>query len=270
MGDSQDAEALLPPPPAASVDGVSAQPSEAPAADTAKAAQPDTATAPSAVASPPPAASPIAQTAAAPADMPASLIPHSPPESLPVKPAAQPPAVRLPAVAPVKPISRDPALAKKTEIPFNGPANSPVNNPILPPPPNAAAEMSSASQTAPLLPAPRKSALSEFSGPDVAIILAHNQFYPSTIRVRSGAPTRLLFTTVNRKPGALILERMDVQRWIPGEPEAKPMTEAERARTEVDREVTAQKITEVLIEPKPGNYSFYDALSGATGEIIVE
>jgi hypothetical protein len=191
-------------------------------------------------------------------------MPESLPTTLPVAPNP-----RVPAVAPAKVIARDPALNPKSEIPV--PA-------ILPPPPTVAAlptvEASTPSQVAPLLPEPKRSALTEFSGPDVAVILARNQFYPSTIRLRSGSATRLLFTTVNRKPGALILERLEIQRWIPGDSGNtagnRPMTEAERARSEVDREVTSEKITEVLIDPKPGSYGFYDALSGATGEIVVE
>jgi hypothetical protein len=104
---------------------------------------------------------------------------------------------------------------------------------------------------------------------EVSIILSNNKFFPSKFRLREGLPTKLFFTTVNKRPGALIIERLKVQRWIAKE---KPPgdSEADRARWESSHEINSNKITEVVIEPKAGTYNFHDALSGATGEITVE
>jgi hypothetical protein len=115
-------------------------------------------------------------------------------------------------------------------------------------------------------------ALPEFAdGADISIILVNNRFYPSTIRLRGGSTARLLFTTVNRKPAALVMERLQVQRWI-GREDRPPMgiSEVEHAKWELTREVGMDRITEIVIHPTDGTYTFHDALSGATGEIIVE
>lgn len=101
---------------------------------------------------------------------------------------------------------------------------------------------------------------------EVAVILMNARFYPSRLRLKEGQPTKLIFTSLNPKPAALIVEQLQVQRWIAGEG-GIAITEAQ---PEITRELTPNRITEVLLEPKRGTYSFHDALSGAVGEIVVE
>lgn len=126
-------------------------------------------------------------------------------------------------------------------------------------------------QVTPLLPVPKTTALAPMNGvPDVAIILSNNQFFPSKIRLKEGTQTRLIFTTTNKKPAALIMEKLQIQRWIAKEKEPVPASELERAKWEVNRELSASKVTEVVLDPKPGTYTFHDAISGASGEIEVE
>jgi hypothetical protein len=105
---------------------------------------------------------------------------------------------------------------------------------------------------------------------EVAVVLSGNKFFPSKIKLREGLPTKLFFTTVNKKPGALVIERLQIQRWIAKEhpPNA---SEADRARWESSHEINASHVTEVIIaDPKIGKYMFHDALTGAAGEINVE
>lgn len=121
------------------------------------------------------------------------------------------------------------------------------------------------------LPLPKTIALAPLPGvPDIAIILSNNQFFPSKIRLKEGVETRLIFTTTNKKPAALVMERLHIQRWIAKEKEPVPASELDRARWEVNRELSASKMTEVVLDPKEGIYSFHDAISGASGEIEVE
>lgn len=94
---------------------------------------------------------------------------------------------------------------------------------------------------------------------DIAILLSNNQFYPSRVRMKEGIKTRLIFATINKKPAALIIEKLQVQRWI-----------AKEEKLEITREISSSKVTEVLLSPAKGEYTFYDALSGASGEIVVE
>ena len=94
---------------------------------------------------------------------------------------------------------------------------------------------------------------------DIAVLLANNQFFPSRIRLKEGMQTRLIFATLNKKSAALIIEKLQVQRWI-----------AREEKQEITREISSSKVTEVLLNPVRGSYSFYDAISGASGEIVVE
>lgn len=103
--------------------------------------------------------------------------------------------------------------------------------------------------------------------PDVAIILSNNQFFPSRIRIKEGNQTRLIFATLNKKSAALIIEKLQVQRWIAKE---DPAAQAEKVKFEVTKEISVNKTTEVVVTPVRGTYTFYDALSGAAGEIVVE
>lgn len=107
----------------------------------------------------------------------------------------------------------------------------------------------------------------DYQGAEVAVILTRGQFIPSTIKLRTGMRTRLVFATVNPKPGALVIEGMNLQRWVPnGEPAAQRPPE----RIEIEREVASDRVTEIVFDPISGNFPFHDALSGARGEIVVE
>jgi hypothetical protein len=110
-----------------------------------------------------------------------------------------------------------------------------------------------------------------FSGPEVAIILSRSRFYPSAIRIRAGQAIKLVFTSVNKRPAALIMERLNVQRWMArGDQPPAHANELDRARWEVNRELTATRLVEIVLKPSGGIYSFHDALTGAHGEILAE
>ncbi|MCB0417904.1 MAG: hypothetical protein H6617_00470 [Bdellovibrionaceae bacterium] len=105
---------------------------------------------------------------------------------------------------------------------------------------------------------------------EVSIILSQQNFFPATIRLAPDKQAKLYFTTTNKKPAALIIERLNIQRWIAKDGAPVPQNDVERAPWEITREVGFDRVTEVTIVPKKGSYSFYDALSGARGEIVVE
>ena len=98
------------------------------------------------------------------------------------------------------------------------------------------------------------------------MVLSQDRFVPSKVRLREGQPTRLIFTTVNRKPAALVIESLHVQQWLAREPAEADST----SDTEVTRELSSNRVTEVMLDPRRGRYIFHDAISGATGEISVE
>lgn len=107
--------------------------------------------------------------------------------------------------------------------------------------------------------------------PEVGVILHNKQFFPSRIRLKAGVQTRVYFTTTGDRPAAIVVEQLQVQKWLAKEgAERKPASEFERAKFEVSREVTKQKMTEITFEPRRGTYSFHDAISGAKGQIVVE
>ncbi|MEZ4750826.1 MAG: hypothetical protein R3B54_09450 [Bdellovibrionota bacterium] len=105
---------------------------------------------------------------------------------------------------------------------------------------------------------------------EVSVILSQQNFFPATIRLAPDKQAKLYFTTTNKKPAALIIERLNIQRWIAKDGAPVPQNDVERAPWEITREVGFDRVTEVTIIPKKGSYSFYDALSGARGEIVVE
>ncbi len=108
-------------------------------------------------------------------------------------------------------------------------------------------------------------------GPEVAIVLTDGKFRPARLRLRSGETTRLLFTTLGHKPAALIIERLRVQKWLARPEEAAKRAPASNAAPwEVNRELSSTRLTEIALDPVRGNYTFHDAISGATGEIVVE
>lgn len=105
---------------------------------------------------------------------------------------------------------------------------------------------------------------------DVSIILTQNQFFPNKVRLKDGVQTRLTFTTVNKKPAALIIEPLRVQRWIASAQEAVKMSADPEAKFKYTRELNSAGVTQVLLDPTTGVYSFYDVVGGARGEIIVD
>lgn len=106
--------------------------------------------------------------------------------------------------------------------------------------------------------------------PEVAIILVNKEFYPAKVRLKGGVQTRLFFTTTNEKPAAVIVEQLQIQRWVAKENEMEPQTESERAKWEAAKEVSRNRVTEITVEPRKGTYIFLDAITGAKGQLIVE
>lgn len=104
--------------------------------------------------------------------------------------------------------------------------------------------------------------------PEVAIILSAQRFFPARIRLKEGQSTRLLFTSLNARPAALVIEQLQVQRWIASEKGSN--AGLGRMPAEILREIGNNRMTEVTLQPQRGNYTFHDALSGAVGEIVVE
>lgn len=105
---------------------------------------------------------------------------------------------------------------------------------------------------------------------DFSVILSGSQFYPARIRMKSSPKTRIIFTTTGRKPAALVFEKLQINRWIAGESEKPADGSARPHKVEEYRELSTSRVTEISFEATPGNYQFYDALSGAAGEIIVD
>lgn len=132
---------------------------------------------------------------------------------------------------------------------------------------NEAAEGTSVNKVPPppTVPAPPIKGVS-----DISIILSNNQFFPSRVLVKEGNQVRLIFTTVNKKPAALVVEKLQIQRWVAKEDEASVKEELDRSKFETTRELVSSRITEIVIEPKIGIYAFHDVISGASGEINVE
>ncbi len=106
---------------------------------------------------------------------------------------------------------------------------------------------------------------------EVAVILSEKQFIPAKVKLKAGVPSTLYFTTINDKPAAVVIEELQIQRWVAKEGEKPaPMSELERAKMEATKEVTKNKITEIMLEPHRGTFVFHDVISGAKGQIIVE
>ncbi|MSP18627.1 MAG: hypothetical protein EXR74_03540 [Bdellovibrionales bacterium] len=105
---------------------------------------------------------------------------------------------------------------------------------------------------------------------DISIILSNNEFYPAKVVLKSGESVRLLFTTTNRKPAALVIEKLNIQRWVSSQVEGETKKELDRSKFELNRELSSRRVTDVNFDPKPGVYSFHDVITGASGEISVE
>lgn len=124
-------------------------------------------------------------------------------------------------------------------------------------------------------PGPPKPAIKKVRRPqpissEIAIILQNGAFYPSKILLRPDTAATLIFATVHDKPAALIIEKMNLQRWIAKTEDPAVSQAFEQQRWELTREIAKNKVTRVSIEPSRGTYQFHDALSGALGEIVVE
>lgn len=96
-------------------------------------------------------------------------------------------------------------------------------------------------------------------GSEISVILAKERFYPTQIRLRSGAPTTLVFSTVNKKPAALVIEQAIQGRSV-----------AMESPSEITREINSENVTVISLSPAKGKFNFHDALGSARGEIIVE
>jgi hypothetical protein len=105
---------------------------------------------------------------------------------------------------------------------------------------------------------------------EVSIILSNQMFFPARVQLRAGYQTRLYFTTTQKGPAALIIERLNIQRWIAKEGSAARVNDTDGAPWEITRQLDRDRMTEVILTPRKGTYAFYDALSGARGELIVE
>lgn len=97
---------------------------------------------------------------------------------------------------------------------------------------------------------------------DFSIILSEKEFFPAMIRMKQSEKARLLFISTSAKPGALVFTKPQIQRWLDRDPTS--------AGLDIKKEINAAKVTQIEFSAEPGVYKFYDALSGATGEIQVE
>jgi hypothetical protein len=101
-------------------------------------------------------------------------------------------------------------------------------------------------------------------GSEIAIVLSQDRFYPAEIHVRSGIASTLVFSSVNRKPAALVIEPVQMMRTVASE-QMSPDTQPE-----ITRELGNDRVTAISFEPAKGKYNFHDALGAARGTIIVE
>lgn len=130
------------------------------------------------------------------------------------------------------------------------------------------------SATAPKPVTPLDGSMITIAVPEVSIILHGRQFVPASVRLKSGYKTKLFITSTGKKPSAIVIDRLSVQRWLAQHDaifsgvnaQEKPQVEGES----INREINSTRVTEIILDPVPGTYSFHDPLSGAKGEIIVE
>lgn len=163
-------------------------------------------------------------------------------------------APELPQPKPLLPVLAPKLVAKP-------PTPKPEPEPILIPEPAPVVPAAAvpASQVAPI---PVVSELKVVPGVnDIAIIFSNNQFYPSRIQMKATLKSRLIVTTTEKKPAALVFTKQKVQRWIASD---------SKRFSEEYREISPSRIAEIQFDAEPGVYQFYDAISGASGEIQVE
>ena len=150
-------------------------------------------------------------------------------------------------------------VAVPEPVPAPVPAPAPKVEPVIAslPTPAPASE-----PTLPPAPSKPNSELTVVSGVnDISIIFSNKEFYPSQIRMKKTSKTRLIFTTTEKKPAALVFEKQKITRWL--------ASESASLGPEY-RELNPSKISEIRFDAEPGVYRFYDAISGASGEIEVE
>lgn len=186
-----------------------------------------------------------------------------PPLIAPVSNAANAPAIMLPVM---------PKLTLNKDFPPLVPATSnmmPDPSEALMPPAQSAVQALTAVPQAPTSNTPPNTEIVLPAAAEAAVILSHNRFYPNKIQMPAGTKVRIWFTTVESKPAALIVEGLKMQRWIASENSSlTPSTAPDYF--ELQREVTRERVTEITLEPSAGTYPFFDALSGARGEIVVQ
>jgi hypothetical protein len=105
------------------------------------------------------------------------------------------------------------------------------------------------------------------AGSEVAITLSRDRFYPAEVHVRAGAATTLVFSSVNRKPGALVIEVAERGSFASMTP--LPVGQPQYP-IEITRELGNDRVTPISFEVPKGQYHFHDALGAARGVIIVE
>lgn len=184
-----------------------------------------------------------------------------------VEPQVEEKAPEMPQPKPLLPVLAPKMVAKPTPVPVPTPAPIPVAVPKVEPEPillpEPAPAVPAAAVTAPqIAPMPVVSELKVVPGVnDIAIIFSNNQFYPSRIQMKATLKSRLIVTTTEKKPAALVFTKQKVQRWIASE---------SKHFSEEYREISPSRIAEIQFDAEPGVYQFYDAISGASGEIQVE
>ncbi len=190
-----------------------------------------------------------------------------------VEPVTVAPVPEMPAVEEMEikiseaPVEEKPVVEEKEVKVSEVPAAPAVSvAPVEPPVPVAEAMPAATEVAGPPEPKPElvKSEMVALPGvTDYSIILSGEQFFPSVIRMKqNGNKNRLLFVTTGAKPAALVFVKPRIQRWIASQSDSKSVEEY--------REVGTSKVTEIEFDAEPGVYEYYDALSGARGEIKVE
>ncbi len=106
-------------------------------------------------------------------------------------------------------------------------------------------------------------------GSEIAIVLSQDRFYPAEIRVRSGMASTLVFSSVNRRPAALVIEPVQSLRQPDSQSPVSAATSAE-VPAEITRELGNDRVTAISFDLAKGKYNFHDALGAARGTIIVE
>jgi hypothetical protein len=152
------------------------------------------------------------------------------------------------------------------QAPDPAPVVEAINLPVTVPVQTEPVVVKTTSPVAPVLPpTPMPKAVSQLTvvegTNDISIIFSNKEFFPSQIKMKKTAKTRLIFTTTEKKPAALVFEKQKIYRWLAADSEKIPSEY---------RELNPSRISEIYFDAEPGMYRFYDAMSGAQGEIQVD